>query len=92
MRLAGLILDVYLLQRFVDADAAEQGCRIYRKTGSLRAVQPFLGHTKLESSVRYLGTEVDDAPVRLPSKSNSNGSDREPSDAWSLSPQADVTL
>ncbi len=36
---------------------------IYRKTGNLRAVQLLLGHTKLESSVRYLGVEVDDALV-----------------------------
>ena len=35
--------------------------RIYRKTGNLRAVQLLLGHTKLESTVRYLGIEVDDA-------------------------------
>jgi integrase len=34
---------------------------IYRKTGNLRAVQILLGHTKLESTVRYLGIEVDDA-------------------------------
>ena len=34
---------------------------IYRKTGKLRAVQLLLGHTKLESTVRYLGIEVDDA-------------------------------
>lgn len=32
-----------------------------RKTGNLRAVQLLLGHTKLESTVRYLGIEVDDA-------------------------------
>jgi hypothetical protein len=31
------------------------------KTGNLRAVQLLLGHTKLESAVRYLGIEVDDA-------------------------------
>ena len=30
-------------------------------TGNLRAVQLLLGHTKLESTVRYLGVEVDDA-------------------------------
>jgi hypothetical protein len=30
-------------------------------TGNLRAVQLLLGHTKLESTVRYLGIEVDDA-------------------------------
>jgi integrase len=34
---------------------------IYRRTKNLRAVQLLLGHTKLESSVRYLGIEVDDA-------------------------------
>lgn len=34
---------------------------IYRCTGNLRAVQLLLGHTKIESTVRYLGIEVDDA-------------------------------
>lgn len=34
---------------------------IYRRTQNLRAVQLLLGHTKLESTVRYLGIEVDDA-------------------------------
>jgi integrase len=34
---------------------------IYRHTGNLRAVQLLLGHTKIESTVRYLGIEVDDA-------------------------------
>ena len=34
---------------------------IYKKTGNIRAVQLLLGHTKLESTVRYLGIEVDDA-------------------------------
>ncbi|WP_313273824.1 tyrosine-type recombinase/integrase [Stenotrophomonas sp.] len=34
---------------------------IYRRTRNLRAVQILLGHTKLESTVRYLGIEVDDA-------------------------------
>ena len=45
-----------------------RGCRepiraaqIYKKTGNLRAFQLLLGHTKLESTVRYLGIEVDDA-------------------------------
>ena len=34
---------------------------IYRRTKNLRAVQLLLGHTKMESTVRYLGIEVDDA-------------------------------
>jgi len=38
-----------------------KAAHIYRKTGNLRAVQLLLGHTKLESTIRYLGIEVDDA-------------------------------
>jgi integrase len=38
-----------------------KAAQIYEKTGNLRAVQILLGHTKLESTVRYLGVEVDDA-------------------------------
>src|ERR1700739_1219894 len=34
---------------------------IYCRRGNLRAVQLMLGHTKIESTVRYLGIEVDDA-------------------------------
>jgi integrase len=34
---------------------------IYRRTGNLRAVQLLLGHTKIESTVRYLGIEIDDS-------------------------------
>jgi integrase len=34
---------------------------IYRRAGNLRAVQLLLGHTRIESTVRYLGIEVDDA-------------------------------
>jgi integrase len=34
---------------------------IYRRTGSLRAVQLLLGHRKIDSTVRYLGIEVDEA-------------------------------
>lgn len=34
---------------------------LYRRTKNIRAVQLLLGHTRLESTVRYLGIEVDDA-------------------------------
>lgn len=34
---------------------------IYRRMKNLRAVQLLLGHSKLESTVRYLGIEMDDA-------------------------------
>jgi integrase len=36
---------------------------LYKRTGNLRACQLLLGHTKLESTVRYLGIEVDDALI-----------------------------
>lgn len=64
-----------LVQRWVKSiglDSASYGpdsmrrtkaAQIYRKTGNLRAVQLLLGHTKLESTVRYLGIEVDDALI-----------------------------
>jgi len=41
--------------------ATHEATLIYRRTKNLRAVQLLLGHTKLESTVRYLGIEVDDA-------------------------------
>lgn len=34
---------------------------ISKRTGNLRAVQILLGHTRIESTVRYLGVEIDDA-------------------------------
>lgn len=40
---------------------ADEGGAAYKKTGNLRACQLLLGHTKLESTVRYVGVEVDDA-------------------------------
>lgn len=62
-----------ILEGWVEAlglDPAEYGTHsirrtkatlIYRRTKNLRAVQLLLGHAKLESTVRYLGIEVDDA-------------------------------
>jgi hypothetical protein len=38
-----------------------KAAQIHKKTGNLRAVQLLLGRTKLESTVRYLCIEVDDA-------------------------------
>ncbi|RAZ84533.1 integrase [Cereibacter johrii] len=35
--------------------------QIYKKTGNLRAVQLLLGHAKMDSTVRYLGVDLDDA-------------------------------
>lgn len=35
----------------------------YKKTGNLRAVQLLLGHTKMDSTVRYLGADLDDALI-----------------------------
>lgn len=35
--------------------------QIYKKTGNLRAVQLLLGHTKMDSTVQYLGVELEDA-------------------------------
>ena len=38
-----------------------KAAEIYGKTGNLRAVQLLLGHTKVDSTVRYLGVELEDA-------------------------------
>lgn len=35
--------------------------QLYKKTGNLRAVQLLLGHTKMDSTVRYLGVDLEDA-------------------------------
>ena len=35
--------------------------QLYKKTGNLRGVQLLLGHTKMDSTVRYLGVEIEDA-------------------------------
>lgn len=34
---------------------------IYRATGNIRAIQIRLGHTKIETTVRYLGVDIEDA-------------------------------
>lgn len=38
-----------------------KGAQTYKKTGNLRAVQHLIGHTKMDSTVRYLGVDLDDA-------------------------------
>ena len=56
---------------------------IYRRTKNLRAVQLLLGHSKLESTVRYLGIDVDGTRWRLPSRLTfpENGSGRSATEA-----------
>ena len=41
--------------------APHKAALIYKQTGNLRAVQILLGHTKIESTVRYLGVDIEDA-------------------------------
>jgi nucleotidyltransferase/DNA polymerase involved in DNA repair len=48
-------------QRIAHSMWRTKAAQIYRKTGNLRVVQLILCHTKLESTARYLGIEVDDA-------------------------------
>ena len=50
-----------LASGFRSRRACTKATLIYRRTGNLRAVQLLVGHTKIESTVRYLGIEVDDA-------------------------------
>jgi integrase len=57
--LAGIGLDPHLFA--THSLRRTKATLIYRRTGNLRAVQFLLGHTKIESTVRYLGIEVDDA-------------------------------
>lgn len=57
--LAGIGLDPHLFG--TQSLRRTKATLIYRRTGNLRAVQLLLGHTKIESTVRYLGIEVEDA-------------------------------
>src|SRR5215469_5777208 len=61
--LASWIAKIGLEPRFFGTHSLRRtkAALIYRRTGNLRAVQRLLGHTKIESTVRYLGIEVDDA-------------------------------
>lgn len=60
---AGWIASIGLEAKFYGTHSLRRtkATLIYRRTGNLRAVQLLLGHTKIESTVRYLGIEVDDA-------------------------------
>ena len=50
-----------MLVRLQSFPARQREVEPYKRTKNLRTVQLLLGHTKLESTVRYLGIEVDDA-------------------------------
>ena len=42
-------------------DAPDEGCADLQETGNLRAVQLLLGHTRVDSTVQYLGIDLDNA-------------------------------
>jgi hypothetical protein len=60
-RLTGLSLSTCRYEAQRPASDAHLSGRIYKKTKNLRVSQLLLGHKKLESTVRYLDIEVDDA-------------------------------
>ncbi len=57
----GVAANVCNVSAAVLGQPRQSGMSAMKKTGNLRACQLLLGHTKLESTVRYLGVEVDDA-------------------------------
>jgi integrase len=57
VKIAGLDPSTYGTHSMRRTKAAQ----LYKKTGNLRAVQLLLGHTKIDTTVRYLGVDVDDA-------------------------------
>ena len=56
----------------IGLDPTAYDTHMIRRTKNIRAVQLLLGHTKLESTVRYLGTEVNDA-LKLSAKRRCEG-------------------
>jgi hypothetical protein len=58
-KLGGLV--VYRLDYGTHSLRRTKASIIYKQTGNLRAVQILLGHTKIESTVRHLGVDVEDA-------------------------------
>jgi hypothetical protein len=68
---------------------------IYRRTGNLRAVQLLLGHTKIESTVRYLGIELTTPspyPSRLTFKLPGQGGDALPIKSLDMSVTSAISV
>jgi integrase len=57
----GRHLSLRQYSRIVKSWSRTKPTLIYKRRKNIRAIQLLLGHTKLESTVRYLGIEVDDA-------------------------------
>ena len=58
---AWIHLSILRSEDAIGLNSAAYGTNTFRRTKNLRAVQLLLDHSKLESTVRYLGIEVDDA-------------------------------